>query len=72
MNNTVTPAYRPRPPKSFPSKFWGSLRAFFGLFDRRPRWLWSWLWNREFDALLRDADRRAPLPSPPPGGASDV
>lgn len=53
----AAPLSRPRPPKSFASRFWGALRAASGALGRRPRWFWRWAWNREFDALCVDHDR---------------
>lgn len=54
-------APRPRPPKSFASRFWGAIRAASGALGRRPRWFWRWAWYRELDALCVDRDRARQL-----------
>lgn len=48
---------RARPPKSLASRFWGSLRSLLRAFGMRPQWLWRWVWEREFQALLGDQER---------------
>lgn len=50
-----TPTAKPPVPKSLRSRLWGSLRKALYFLRYTPlHFVWSWIWDREFDSLLAD------------------
>lgn len=55
-NSQACAAVPRKTPKGLQTRFWGLLRANSERIAGRSR-LWSWLWDREFESLIRDQDR---------------
>ena len=45
-------------PRGLAARWWGMVRVVTAAIGRRPRRLWRYAWDREFDALLSAANAR--------------